>query len=171
MAYGGMTVDNQALMEKAEMCRNCKARRRDREKLLRCGKLIRHWISMYRFVDNHSHWQVRALDYERQKRDEAEAKGRRDRARLRRVLRAARMWRRSKEVHRQQKNETMMMWGEERSARWKALKWSAAWKAAAKKWYPSRRTLEEAREILATERLPLSAGAHLKLAAVLREEE
>ena len=54
MAYGGMTVDNQALMEKAEMCRNCKARRRDREKLLRCGKLIRRVLGEKRRAETNA---------------------------------------------------------------------------------------------------------------------
>ena len=167
-----------ALVAEARLKAMAEARQRDRQHLLRCGKLIRHWISMYRFVDNHSHWQVKALDYERQKRDEAEAKGRRDRQRLRRVL----------AIGREYASIILNL----RVRLFDARHWAAAWKAAATKWYITRplraaqkeiiedltaerdglrKRLAEAQEILATERLPLSAGAHLKLAAVLREGE
>jgi len=109
----------------------------------------------------------------------------RDRQRLRRVLAMAKDERCFK--------EWFLEMG--RTHQGRAIKrgqWAAAWKAAAKKWYITRplraaqkeiieeltakrdelaAKVEEAWEILATERLPLSAGAHLKLAAVLREEE
>jgi len=103
------------------------------------------------------------LDYERQKRDEAEAKGRRDRQRLRRVL----------AIGREYASIILNL----RVRLFDARHWAAAWKAAATKWYITRplraaqkeiiedltaerdglrKRLAEAQEILATERLPLS---------------
>ena len=115
---------------------------RDRQRLQRAArKVIGHWRDLYHFLDEHSHWQVKALDYERQKRDEAEAKGRRDRQRLRRVLARAKELRNS-----------VAWWSAKCTARgmelyW-AWDWAAAWKAAAKKWYITRPLRAAQKEII-----------------------
>jgi len=124
-----------ALVAEARLKAMAEARQRDRQRLQRAArKVIGHWRDLYHFLDEHSHWQVKALDYERQKRDEAEAKGRRDRQRLRRVL----------AIGREYASIILNL----RVRLFDARHWAAAWKAAATKWYITRPLRAAQKEII-----------------------